>query len=869
MKPANPLRLSRSQNSRRRRPLVLAATNLAAWFLLATSLALASPPESPPKPTKSEHKPSAAVPAPAAVHGLAVEPKRIELVGNFARAQLVVSAVDPSGTVSARSPDVTTGASFVSSDSKVVRVDSQGALYAVGNGTAEIVVGLKALRTAPAVRVSVTVKDVSERPAVRYTRDIVPIISKAGCNMGACHASQFGKAGFKLSVFGYDPIQDYQAIVRDRSQRRVNFLDPEQSLLLKKPTLQVPHGGGRRMKLGSTEFETFAAWIASGAPGPSAADSQVTRIVVTPARRISTPKARQQLRVDAFYSDGTHRDVTALAKFDSMDEGVLSTSRDGLVTINGKGQAPALVRYEGQAATCLFIVPYASHVELTGWQNQNFVDELASAKFRELGIEPCGLCSDAAFLRRAYFDATGTLPTLDQARAFLSSKDPQRRTRLVDSLLGFTGDPQLDVHNDAYAAWWTLKWSDLIRNQSNDLGEQGMWAFHNWLSESFRSNKPFDRFVKELVTAKGSIYSVGPANFFRVNANPQDCAESTAQLFLGVRLGCAKCHHHPFEKYGQDDYYSFASYFARVGSKPSQEFGLFGRESVVMVRAGGEVSNPRTGRVLKPKPLDGPAVDDPLDRRAALARWLTSPKNEYFAKSVVNRYVSYLLGHGLVDPVDDLRATNPPSNPELMDALAKHFVDSGFDLKQLLRVLMTSRLYQLDSQPTPANQADRRFYSHFTVKRLSAEALLDAVDEATGTPTKFTSLPLGTRAIELPDAEYQNYFLKTFGKPVRASVCECERSPDESLSQALHTLNGDIVTGKIGAAAGRIGRLLTAKTSPEQTIDAIYLATLSRYPTADERQNVARFLKESKTPRECYEDLQWALINSKEFLFVH
>jgi hypothetical protein len=739
----------------------------------------------------------------------------------------------------------------------------------VANGAAEIVVTLKSQNGSATVRVPVDVKDIVAVPSISYSRDIMPIISKAGCNMGACHASQYGKAGFKLSVFGFEPTQDYAAIVRDRSQRRVNFLEPEQSLLLKKPTLQVPHGGGRRMKIGSTEYRTLVAWIASGAAGPDPSDPQVTRIVASPARRITSRGGKQQLRVEALYSDGTSRDVTALAKFDSMDEGVLSVSRDGLITINGKGQVPTLVRYEGQAATCLFMVPYSAHVELTGWKNQNFVDELASARFRELGIEPSGLCSDGAFLRRAYFDAIGTQPTLAEARAFLSSKAPDKRARLVDSLLGLTGDPQLDIHNDAYAAWWTLKWSDLIRNQSNDLGEQGMWAFHNWLSESFRSNKRFNRFVKELVTAKGSIYSVGPANFFRVNPNPQDCAESTAQLFLGVRLACAKCHHHPYEKYGQDDYYSFASFFARVSSKPSEEFGLFGRESVVMVRDGGEVANPRTGHILKPKPLDAPPTDDPRDRRAALARWLTSPKNEYFAKAVVNRYVSYLLGHGLVDPVDDLRATNPPSNPELMDALGKHFVDSGFDLKQLLRVIMTSRLYQLDSQPTPANDADRRFFSHFNVKRLSAEALLDAVDEATGMPTKFTSLPLGTRAIELPDAEYQDYFLKTFGKPVRASVCECERSPDESLSQALHTLNGDVVTGKIGASGARIARLLAAKAAPDKVVDDIYLATLSRYPTAAERENVARFLKESKSPRECYEDLQWALINSKEFLFVH
>jgi len=808
-------------------------------------------------------------PSAVTAKSIVVSPAYVDMVGNLARTQLVVSANGPQNHVTPRSDDLTSPALYASSAPDVVRVDTKGALYATGNGLAEITVSVDSAGGPLTATVPVTVRGFESLPKVEYTRDIAPLFSKAGCNMGACHAAQYGQAGFKLSVFGFDPPADYAAIVRDRSQRRVNFLDPEQSLLLKKPTLQVPHGGGRRMALGSTEYATLAAWIVAGAPGPHSADPKVTQIVVTPARRIATPHVKQQLRVEAVYSDGVRRDVTALSKFDSMDEGVLSVTREGLVTTQGKGQGPALVRFEGQAAICTFVVPFAENVPLAGWKNQNSVDEFASAKFRELGIEPSGLCSDSAFLRRAFLDAVGTLPSVAETRAFLASQDPAKREKLVDRLLGLTGDPKLDTYNDDYTAWWTLKWSDLIRNQSNDLGEQGMWAFHNWLNESFRSNKPFDRFVRELITAKGSIYTVGPANFFRVNNNPSDCAEATAQLFLGVRLQCAKCHHHPFEKYGQEDYYSFASYFARVGAKSSQEFGLFGQESVVLVRRGGEVTHPRTGAVLKPKPLDGPPLDDPLDRRVVLAKWLTAPTNEFFAKSVVNRYVSYLMGRGLVDPVDDLRATNPPSNPELMDSLARHFIEKGFDLKQLLRVLMTSRLYQLDSQPTAANAADERFFSHFHVKRLPAEALLDAVDEATDTRTKFVSLPLGTRAIELPDAEYQNYFLKTFGKPIRASVCECERSPDESLAQALHTLNGDVVTGKINESKARIPRLLAAKANSDMLLDEIYLATLSRFPTSAERANAARFLKESHSAAECYADLQWALINSKEFLFVH
>ena len=813
--------------------------------------------------------------APSPAKALAVFPSQVDLLGNFARAQLVVSEPSASGQYSTpyspRSDDLTTSARYASSAPQVVRVDDAGGLSAVGNGQAEITVTVASRHGTRTAKVQVHVRGVQPQPQLSYGRDIVPIISKLGCNMGACHAAQYGQAGFKLSVFAYEPPADYAAITRDRGERRVDFLEPEESLLLKKPTLQVPHGGGRRMKKGSTEYRTLAAWIAAGAPGPRPSDPSVTRLSVTPSRRITQAGARQQLRVEASESDGTRRDVTALARFDSMDEGMLSVTPRGLVTAKGEGQAPILIRFGGQATTCTFVVPYSRSVPLSGWTNQNFIDELASAKFRELGIEPAGLCSDSAFLRRAFLDAIGQIPSIEETRRFLASKEPAKRERLIDRLLGLggPGQPKVDTFNDAYAAWWTLKWSDLIRNQSNDLGEQGMWAFHNWLNEAFRTNLPFDHFVRELITAKGSIYSVGPANYFRVNNNPADCAEATAQLFLGVRLQCAKCHHHPFENYGQEDYYSFAAYFARVGTKPSQEFGLFGNESIVMVRNSGEVTHPRTGAVLKPKPLDAPPADDPLDRRAVLARWLTSPANGYFAKSVVNRYVSYLLGHGLVDPVDDLRATNPPTNPELMEALAKHFVASGFDLKRLLRVIMTSRLYQLDSQPSPANVADRKFFSHFNVKRLAAEALLDAVDQAAGTRTKFTSLPLGTRATELPDAEYQNYFLKTFGKPVRASVCECERSADESLAQALHTLNGDVVTQKIADPKGRVARLLASKAPDDAIVDELYLATLSRLPTLEERQNAARFVQESRNRRECFEDLEWALMNSKEFLFVH
>lgn len=798
------------------------------------------------------------------VSALVVNPAEVKLEGNFARVQLVVTAADAAGAIQERSEDLTAGATYASSDDNIVTVNSQGLVLALADGEAKIVV------TAGNVikEVPVTVSGVLPQPAVGFAEHIRPILNKAGCAMAACHASQHGQGGFKLSVFGSEPNVDFNAMTRDSVQRRTDFVQPENSLLLLKPTMGVPHGGGRRIEKGSVEYQTLLAWIRAHTPRPKDDDPQVTRLHVFPPRRLGSVGQKQQLRVEAEYSKGKRKDVTALARFDSMDDGVLSVSRDGQVAVNGKGQAAVMVRFDGQAEISQFVIPYAEQVPLVGWQNNNFVDELAAAKFRELGIEPSPLCDDATFIRRAYLDALGTLPTPEDTLAFLQSAEPDKRTKLVDRILGFeTGGPA-NNYNDLYAAYWSLKWSDLIRNSSRELGDQGMWSLHNWIKESFRTNKPYDKFVRELITGKGSIFNNGPANYFRVNPGNTEMAESTSMLFLGVRLECAKCHHHPFEKYSQDDYYGLAAFFARVSLKGSEEFGIFGGEQVVWTRDSGEVSHPRTGKIMKPRPLDAAEVDHPLDRRIPLADWLTSKDNGLFARAIVNRYMSYLLGRGLVEPVDDMRSTNPPSNPALMEALAKQFAESGFNLKQLMRSIMISRLYQLDSQPTPGNLGDRRFYSYYQVKRLKAEPLADAVDRVTGTQTKYKSLPLGTLAIELPDAEYPDYFLNTFAKPRRASVCECERSPDENLAQALHTLNGDILTGKIADPAGRVAKLLAAKTPHQEIVTQLYLSSLCRLPSASERQAADQFLCEYESSAECYQDLLWALVNSKQFLFV-
>jgi hypothetical protein len=636
-----------------------------------------------------------------------------------------------------------------------------------------------------------------------------------------------------------------------------------------KPTLAVPHGGNRRLDPEGTDFRILAAWIAAGAPGPDGNEPAVVRLTVEPSRRVGPPGFSQQLRVWAEYADGLTRDVTHWARFDSMDDAVVAVTSTGHATAVGRGQGPVMVRFEGQAAVAMFIVPYAENVELADWSENNFVDRLAGEKFREIGIRPSGLCDDATFLRRVYLDLLGALPTPQEAQAFLDAAEPDKRQRLIDRLLGLTGDPAQDLYNDQYAAWWALKWADLLRSSSATIGEQSMWALHNWLLASFRENKPFDQFVRELICAQGSVYSNGPANYYRVASGPGPLAETTAQVFLGVRLQCAQCHHHPFEKYGQDDYYSFAAFFARVGVKGSQEFGLFGGETIVVVNSGGEVSQPRTGKVMKPTPLEGQPAPDVPDRRTALADWLTSKENPFLARNVANRYVAYLLGRGLVEPVDDMRATNPASNEALLQALADDFVASGFDLKHLLRTIVSSRLYQLDSQPTPENAADSRFYSHYLVKRLPAEALLDAVDQATGTRTKFRNLPLGTRAVELPDADYPDYFLRTFGKPKRATTCECERVKEINLSQVLHTLNGETIAAKLADANGRVARLAASDIPWEEGATELYLATLARRPTPEELAAWAPFKEQCPDLKTFYEDLLWALLNSKHFLYVH
>jgi hypothetical protein len=791
-----------------------------------------------------------------------ITPASATLDGNFARLQLVVSACDAKGAINDRSADLTHRAVYKSSRPEVVTVSATGQLQAVNNGQAVVSVAVDGVsRTVP-----VTVTGITSAPAISFTDQVLPILSRAGCNAGACHAAQYGQGGFKLSVFASEPHNDQPAIARASLGRRISTTNPVSSLLLLKATGVVGHGGGRRLEPGSIETRILEQWIARGAPIAGGNSTPFSDLDVWPARRVGNVGLTQQLRVFVRGSDGKERDVTPWAKFDSTDEGVVRVSPQGVMQTVGRGQGAVMVRYEGHARISQVVVPYANALKLEGWVDNNFIDKQARAKFEEIGVAPSPLCDDPTFLRRAYLDAIGTLPTLEETRAFLADPRIDKRARLVDRLLGLTGDPAQDVYVNEYSAFWALKWSDLLKSNSATLNEQGMWSMYNWLRDSFRKNRPFDQFVREIITARGNPYDNGPANYFVAFSGADALTEATAQVFLGTRVMCAKCHHHPFERISRADFQGMADFFRQVASKPSAGYGKLGGPSVILVRSDDTPQNyPKTILGLPvPERLKG----GKLDKRELLADWLTAPETRVLARNVVNRYAGYLLGRGLVEPIDDMRETNPPSNPALLDALADDFIKSGYNVRVLMRTLMNSRLYQLDSQPTAANASDRRFYSHYLVKRIAAEPLLDAIDAVTGTPTKFPKLPAGTRAIELPDARYENYLLTVFGKPKREGVCECERVTDPNLAQALHTLNSDTIMAKIAHPQGRVAKLLAANKSDTEIVTELYLAALSRTPTAAELDAMLKLRAETKDAKGFYEDLLWSLMNSKQFLFV-
>lgn len=800
---------------------------------LALALCLAARPQGPPQK-------------------LEVYPSHVHLTGPHAEQRLIVLGVWADG----RKRDLTRGASFASTPNAAT-VDRFGVVRPASDGQVTLTVEAAGARA----EVPVTVTRSQADAPISFAAEIEPILTKAGCNSGGCHGSQHGRGGFRLSLFGFDPAFDHAQIVQSNEGRRVVVSDPERSILLAKPSLTMEHGGGERLKLNSREYDRVRRWLADGAPEPSAKDPHVAALEVFPPARVMAPGERQQIAVTAVWSDGRREDVTPTAQFDALNDAVAAVTPAGLVTAKAAGETHVMVRFGGQAVVARVTLPYATITDYPKLPANNFIDAKLIAKWRDLGLTPSPLAPDDEFLRRLYLDAIGTLPTPEEVRAFLGDELPDKRAKAIDKVL----------ERPEFVDWWALKWGDLLRIDRQALEQKGMWSFHNWVRAQLRDGRPVDEFVRDVITAEGSTFTEGPANFYRVGRTADDWAETTSQVFLGVRMQCAKCHHHPFEKWSQDDYYGMAAFFARLGTKNSQEFGLFGRETVVFLRPAGEARHPRKGAVVKPHPLDGAVMEDEFDRRQKLAEWATAPGNPFFARNVVNRFWGYLMGRGLVEPLDDIRATNPASNPELLDALAADFVEHEYDLKHLLRTILASRAYQLSSQVGDGNKADgsNTLFARYTVKRLTAEQVADAVDFATGTREKYAGVPPGTRAIQLPDTQYRSYLMDTFGRPPRQITCECERTTKPNIAQALHLLNGDFLNKKIADKAGRVEKLVAAKAPAAKAVEELYLVTLSRPPSADEAAKAAVWVKSAPSVREGLQDLLWAMVNSKEFLFNH
>jgi hypothetical protein len=723
-----------------------------------------------------------------------------------------------------------------------------------------------------------TVAAGDEQRPLNFENDIVPILSRFNCNASGCHGKAEGQNGFKLSVFGFDPAADHRALTMEGRGRRVFPASPEQSLVLLKAGGGMPHGGGVRIPPDRPEYETLKAWIAQGCPRGAADAPRAVKIEVSPAEREMGIGQSQPLVVMATYSDGKQLDVTRLARFQSNHEGLATVSEEGVVTT---GQTPGIVAvmasFADNVGVFRVVIPRAAKIDpFPAVTEHNFIDKHVYKRLAQLQIVPADVCSDAEFLRRVYLDLIGTLPTADEARRFLADQRTNRRALLVDELLA----------RPEFADYWALKWADLLRVDRQALGYKPAYDEYRWIRQSLAAGMSLDQFALEIITASGPLAENPAGHFFRAVPEPGKAASTLSQVFLGVRIECAQCHHHPYDRWGQDDYYAMAAYFAPLSRRDSPL-------GEILVAAGAaEATHPRTGQKIVPRPLGLVAVAEsatprptpavpglrglgpshPIgDRRHELAAWMTSPDNPFFARNLANRVWAHLLGRGLVEPVDDVRATNPPSNPELLDALAAELVKQQFDLRGLIRTICASRVYQHSTRPNPTNERDEQNYSRALLKRFDAEVLLDAVCQATGVPEKFSGAEAGTRAIALWDSQVEHDFLRLFGRPVRASACECERVVEPSVAQVLHLLNSERVQQKLAHEDGTIARLCRRESDNGRLAEELYLTIFSRHPTEPERQTAAAYLQPAAdaATRAAAEDLAWTMLNSLEFVFNH
>ncbi len=785
-----------------------------------------------------------------------ISPGSFTLHGQAARQRLLVTV-----TESGKAIDRTRAARFRSETPAVVQVSPEGVATPVGDGAGTVVATVGGREA----RATVQVKDGTRPLPVTFETDIQPILTRAGCNSGPCHGKSRGQNGFQLSLLGFDPDFDFRAITQEARGRRIFPASPENSLLLLKGSGQIAHGGGRRLIPGDGQYEALQRWLASGTPRTPADAPTVERITVAPTERLLLPRGEQPLIVTAHCTDGSTRDVTHLTMFQSNESAIASVSDEGLIRAGPvPGEAAIMARFMEKFAVCNITIPLPNPAPAGVYATlprQNFIDGLVWDKLQKLGITPSGSTHDVKFHRRAYLDVLGRLPTPEETRAFLADPAPNRRERLIDRLL----------ERPEYADYWANKWADLLRPNPYRVGIKAVFNLDNWLRDNFRRNRPYHEFVRDLLTAQGSTFRNGAVTVFRDRREPDEITTMVSQLFLGVRLECAKCHQHPFEIWSQHDFYSFAAYFARIARKGTGlSPPISGSEEVFFTATKGEVKHPVSGKVLPPRPLFGkaPPIPEGTDPRRALAAWVVSDENPYFAKVQVNRVWADLMGRGLVDPVDDLRATNPPSNGPLLDALADDFRKHGYDQKKLLRTIMTSHVYGLDSLPNERNVGDTRNYSRHYRQRLRAEVLLDAVSDITGIPETFAAMPPGSRAMQLWTVRSQSVFLDSFGRPDPNQDPPCERTTDTTVVQALHLMNAPGLHAKVTSDKGRAAQLAASKKTPAEIVEELYLLTYCRLPTAEEQRTCQQvFVRPGATRRRATEDILWALLNTPEFVF--
>lgn len=777
-------------------------------------------------------------------------PAEVDLYSAGARQEIVVEESSADGTTR----DVTSLAGISLGDSRFA-VITNGIVSPLTDGRTELRVAFDGHE----LTIPVCVSNATVHPPISFARDVMPIFTKAGCNSGACHGTSRGKDGFHLSLFGFDPDGDYFRLTREQIGRRVNLAIPEESLIVRKGLGAVQHTGGVRFTTNSPMYKTLVTWLDEGAREDSTNIARLTGVEMSPrAAVMEGSNSVQHFIVRAHYSDGSDRDVTPMAVFISNNEGSVRAAEDGSVTAGQRGEAFVQARFgEFNVGAQVIVVPKDLPFQWPNVPARNYVDEAVYAKLKKLRLTPSGVCDDATFLRRAYIDLIGALPPPDEVQKFLADTNPAKREKLVDELLD----------RKEFAELWVMKWAELleIRSHDNVVSPKAALVYFEWLREQMLAGVPLDEIVRRLIMASGSTLRDPAANYYEMEPDPQKLAENAAQVFLGMRIQCAQCHNHPFDRWTLNDYYGFEAFFARVGRKAGDD----PRETVIFDRLDGDVKHPVTGAVMRPKFLGGDTPDIKGEtRREVLARWLTAPDNPYFARNIANIVWAHFLGRGIIEPVDDVRISNPPSNSELLDALADHLVEYQYDFKKLVRDICTSRTYQLDTQPNDNNGTDDRNFARASIRRIRAEVLLDCVSQVTGTEDKFPGLPRGAKAVAIPDGNTSDYFLTTFGRASRATVCSCDVKVDPNLSQALHLLNGDTIQNKI-EQGGVVNTLLKEGRTPDEVIADLYLRCFGRPVTPDELTKLKDFLKDTRPPDQVLNDIFWSLLNAKEFVFNH